>query len=176
VDRAHPSWGHNASNLLPSLSMLFRTILSNRPSSGGPQIAPRDTTVGTRPNSERLINILSKLFHRKLGSFDACSNLCKGGFSGRGKIIAKEGEKPQSSVVPSWIRGMKSNSRAQSVERAVCRVTCELHQGLPTLEACGHNVLVQYLLKQVMHWPFRAPCRLFRGVSASVAHHCDSNH
>jgi hypothetical protein len=65
-----------------------------------------------------------------------------------------KGEKPQSSVVPSWIRGMKSNSRAQSVERAVCRVTCELHQGLPTLEACGHNVLVQYLLKQVMHWRF----------------------
>src|SRR4029077_18944126 len=33
--------------------------------------------------------ILSKLFQCKLGSFDACTNLCKGGFSGRGKIIAK---------------------------------------------------------------------------------------
>ena len=26
-----------------------------------------------------------------------------------------------------------------------------LEQGLPALEACGDNVLVQYLLKQVMH-------------------------
>jgi hypothetical protein len=26
-----------------------------------------------------------------------------------------------------------------------------LKQGLPALEACGHNVLVQYLLEQVMH-------------------------
>src|SRR6202035_573638 len=29
------------------------------------------------------------LFPRKLGSFDACTNFCKGGFSGRGKIITK---------------------------------------------------------------------------------------
>src|ERR1700737_4289741 len=37
----------------------------------------------------KIPTILSKLFHCKLGSFDACTNLCKGGFSGRGKIIAK---------------------------------------------------------------------------------------
>jgi hypothetical protein len=29
-----------------------------------------------------------------------------------------------------------------------------LEQGLPALKACGHNVLVQDLLKQVMHWHF----------------------
>ena len=58
VDRARPSLEHNASNLLPSLSMLFLTFLGNRPSSGDPQMGPRDTTVGTRPNSERLINNL----------------------------------------------------------------------------------------------------------------------
>src|SRR6266446_9449466 len=34
-------------------------------------------------------NILSKLFRCKPGSFDACANLCKGGLSRRGTIIAK---------------------------------------------------------------------------------------
>ena len=29
-----------------------------------------------------------------------------------------------------------------------------LEQGLPALEACGLNVLVQDLLEQVMHWHF----------------------
>ena len=29
-----------------------------------------------------------------------------------------------------------------------------LEQGLPALKACGHNVLVQYLLEQVMHGHF----------------------
>src|SRR5208337_4355125 len=29
-----------------------------------------------------------------------------------------------------------------------------LEQGLPALEPCGDNVLVQYLLEQVMHWHF----------------------
>jgi hypothetical protein len=47
---------------------------------------------------------------------------------------------------------------------------------LPALEACGDNVLGQYLLEQVMHGHFRAPCRLFRGVSAAAMRHCDSNH
>src|SRR5208337_2853106 len=29
-----------------------------------------------------------------------------------------------------------------------------LEQGLPALEACGGDILVQYLLEQVMHWHF----------------------
>jgi hypothetical protein len=29
-----------------------------------------------------------------------------------------------------------------------------LEEGLPALEACGYNVLVQYLLEQMMHWHF----------------------
>jgi hypothetical protein len=47
-----------------------------------------------------------------------------------------------------------------------------LEQGLPALEASGDDVLVQYLLKQVMHGAFRAPCRLFRGVSTAGGRHC----
>src|SRR6202011_3799117 len=79
--------------------------------------------------------ILFKLFRRKLGSFDACTNLCKGGFSGRGKIIAK-GRKTAiggcSELDQRYeVRRFQhagfyllggANSRAQSAERAVCRV------------------------------------------------------
>jgi RNA polymerase-binding transcription factor DksA len=40
-----------------------------------------------------------------------------------------------------------------------------LEQGLPALEACGDNVLVQYLLEQVMHWHLVLFAALFVGVS-----------
>src|SRR6478672_5604592 len=37
-----------------------------------------------------------------------------------------------------------------------------LEQGLPALESCGLNVLVQDLLEQVMHWHFVLLAALFR--------------
>ena len=48
-----------------------------------------------------------------------------------------------------------------------------LKQRLPALEACGDNVLVEYLLQASDAQASRAPCCLFRGVSAAGARHYD---
>ena len=51
-----------------------------------------------------------------------------------------------------------------------------LEQGLPALKACGDNVLVQYLLEQVMHRHLVLLAAFFVESQPSGARHCDSNH
>jgi hypothetical protein len=86
--------------------------------------------------------------------------------SDRGEKTCRLGPLPDSrpGVVP--VQSSSGHCRSKRINA--------LEQGLPALEACGDNVLVQYLLKQVMHWHLVLLAAFFRGVSTAGGRHCDS--